>query len=85
MLLLNFCCISHISKEQIVDLVRHVKSLNDIFHPESGIYVLVGVAADVEVSWYLLNCEIASQPAAVLVLESGLGQLKLFLMMRLVE
>lgn len=85
MLLLDTGDIVQVAEEEVMNLVGHVEGFYDVLNSQSGVDVLVGVAADVEVPRHFLYCEIPSQPAAVSSFKSLLRSLVLLFLVGLVE
>ena len=83
MALLHFFDVFHISKVKLVDFVGNIQSVDNSIHGQADIDVLVGVAANVEVSRNLLHREGSLKSASVLVLECCFGHIVLFLLIGL--
>ncbi len=77
MLLFDRLDVRNLSEVQLVDLVAHVQSFDVVLHHHAREYILVAVAADVEIPGHFFDCEGSHQPASVIFAECLFGQLVL--------
>jgi hypothetical protein len=77
MLLFDGGDIVDIPKEQIFDMVRHIKSLNDVIYPQSRVNVLICMATDMKIPWYFLNSKVTLELTSISFLECLLSYLEL--------
>ena len=73
--MLFFYCldVGDLSKVQFVDFVTDIQCFNMTLHHQSRKYVLVSMAANVEVAWDLLDCERPYQSTAVTFIKCLFG------------
>lgn len=64
MSLLDSSCVVCISKEEVIDVMRHVQGGDFAIHLQSSIDVLVCMAAEMKIARDLLHCEIPFHVAA---------------------
>lgn len=72
--------IFHIPKEQVLDMMRHIKSLDDIIYPQSRVNVLICMATDMKIPWDFLNSKVTLELTPVSFLECLLSHLELSLL-----
>lgn len=75
MLLFDGGDIIHISKEEVLDMMGHIKGLNDIIYPQSRVNVLICMTTDMKVPRDFLNSKVALELTSISFLESLLRHL----------
>lgn len=80
MLFFDGCDIVDIPKEQIIDMMRHIKSLNDVIYPQSRVNVLICMATDMKIPWHFLNSKVTLELTSISFLEGLLSHLELSLL-----
>lgn len=70
------------SEVQRVDHVRHIQSFYNSMHCQSDIDALVGMTADMEITWNFLNSELTNKSTSVSIFEGFLSHLILFHLVR---
>lgn len=67
--------IVHIPKEQVLDMMRHIKGLYDIIYPQSRVNVLICMTTDMKIAWDFLNSKVALEFTPISFLEGLLSHL----------